>query len=311
MGGFRQITERNKKGGKFMIIVENVTKKQRNKTILENVNLTIDGVYGLIGPNGAGKTTLMRALAGLVSIQSGTIKIEEESAASKLHDFRKNIGYLPQDFNTFPKLTVWECLDHIAILKGLVNKKERNARVLHVLEEVNLLDKKNIKMFKLSGGMRKRVGIAQMFLTDPDILVLDEPTAGLDIYERIRFRNLLLKISLNRTVIITSHIVEDIEFLCTKIGVLSDGQVLKEGLPQEITELAKGRVWNIKSDKDQLSLLLVEYDVINITQLDNGSLDVRVLSDVQPVNSTLAKPKLIDGYVSLISGMEEARNARI
>lgn len=291
-----------------MIIVENVTKQQRDKYILNNINLSIDGVYGVLGPNGAGKTTLMRAIAGLVSIQSGQIKIEHESNLDDIKQLRQNIGYLPQDFNTFPRLTVKECLEHIALLKGLHNKNDRMERIMQVLEDVNMLDKQNTKMKKLSGGMRKRVGIAQIFLSDPDILIIDEPTAGLDLYERIRFRNLLMKLSLDRTVIISSHIVEDIEFLCTKIGVISEGTVLKEGIPSEIAKLALNRVWSVKSTKEEISQLLNSFDVINIAHIDNDNFDVRILSEIQPINSIPVEPSLIDGYVSLIIG-NERKNA--
>lgn len=293
-----------------MIIVENVIKKHINKNILNDVTLSIEGVYGLIGPNGAGKTTLMRAIAGLVPIQSGEIKIEKESNLNDIKYFHKNIGYLPQDFNTFPRLTVFECLEHIALLKGINDKKERKDKIHQVIEEVNLLDKLNTKMNKLSGGMRKRVGIAQMFLSNPDILIIDEPTAGLDLYERIRFRNLLLKVAADRTVILSSHIVEDIEFLCTKIGVMSKGNVLKEGTPAEIANLAHGRVWNIRSNKEDLAGLLGSYDVINITHEEDGTYDVRVLADQQPPSSVSVKPSLTDGYVSLLSERNE-ENARV
>lgn len=283
-----------------MIKLENVTKKYKNKNVLNNINLTIEGVYGLLGPNGAGKTSLMQSIAGLISIQSGQITIGDELGYENIVKYRQNIGYLPQDFNTFPRLTVRECLDHIALLKGFTNSKERKKRIERVLEDVNMLHHQNEKMGKLSGGMRKRVGIAQIFLTEPNLLIIDEPTAGLDLYERIRFRNLLTKISLNKTVIISSHIIEDIEFLCTKVGVINEGSVLKEGTPSEIANSALNKIWKIETTKEAITHLIQTYDVINITQLNDDTYEVRVLSDEQPVNSISVLPSLTEGYVSLI-----------
>ncbi|TCT26379.1 ABC-2 type transport system ATP-binding protein [Melghiribacillus thermohalophilus] len=286
-----------------MIQVRNLTKSYKYKKILSEATLNIEGIYGLIGPNGAGKTTLMRILAGLVSVNEGEILVESDKFQSKdLKSVRNNIGYLPQDFNMYPKATVFECLEHIAILKGLKDRKERRNRIEQVLEQVNLLEATKQKVHKLSGGMRKRLGIAQVFLTDPGILIIDEPTAGLDIFERIRFRNLLREISKDKTIIIFSHIVEDVEFLCTKLGIIKEGKVLAEGTPSEIAQTSSGLVWEIQAHPDHLPEIFKQYTVIDIKQQDYNLLDIRILSEQKPNKATPLKPTLIDGYLSIING---------
>jgi ABC-2 type transport system ATP-binding protein len=293
-----------------MISVINVTKKDKNKLVLNNVTLNFEGVYGLIGPNGAGKTTLMRAIAGLIPINEGTIELNdsrEEIQDIGPAELKGKIGYLPQDFNLYPKATVFNCLEHIAALKGIKSKKQRMEKVEEVIKEVNLWKHKDKKIKELSGGMKKRVGIAQIFLNDPYILIIDEPTSGLDFYERIRFRNLLRNISKNKIVIISSHIVEDVEFLCTKIGIVQNGKVVMEGSPLDIASSASGKVWEVKAKVDELDKVFDMYEVIDVQHHVENTVIVRVLAE-ELINGSSVEPKLIDGYISLMRDQEDARN---
>lgn len=286
-----------------MINVQNITKTYKGKKTLQKVSLEIEGIYGLLGPNGAGKTTLMRVLAGLISVDEGKIIVENDDLHSTdLKTIRNGIGYLPQDFDLYPKATVYDCLNHIALLKGIADSQLRKERITTVLEQVNLVDAKKQKVSKLSGGMRKRLGIAQVFLTNPSILIIDEPTSGLDILERIRFRNLLRELSKDKTIIISSHIVEDVEFLCTKLGIIKEGSVLAEGTPEEIAKSSDGFVWGIQIHENELSETFKLYTVIDIQQRGFNILDVRVLSKNKPSNATPLNATLIDGYLSIING---------
>lgn len=292
-----------------MIKVNNVVKTYKQKKILEDVTLNIEGVYGLIGPNGSGKTTLMRAIAGLISIDEGEILVESKNSNSKkIKDVRNRIGYLPQDFNIYPKATVWECLEHIAILKGLTDKEKRESTIDGVLDKVNLKDFRQSKVHSLSGGMRKRLGIGQVFLTNPEIIIVDEPTAGLDILERIRFRNLLREVAEEKTIVISSHIVEDVEFLCTKLGIIKDGRVLSEGTPSEISLISDKTVWDVQIYSNELNDFFKKHTVIDIKQIDAAVLNVRILSKERPPNALPLKPSLIDGYLAAISREEEKIN---
>lgn len=224
-----------------MIKINGVSKRIKKHHILSDVSLEIEGIYGLIGPNGAGKTTLMKILSSLISMNAGQVEMKGENyRKGKYVKQNTLIGYLPQDFMVYPTIGLEEALDHIAMLQGMMNKQERQLKVRQVIKQVNLQGHENKKMIELSGGMRKRVGIAQLLMGDPSILLFDEPTAGLDIEERIRFRNLLRSLGTERTVVVSSHIVEDIEFLCTKIGVLKEGRVLFEGSPAELKAHASG-----------------------------------------------------------------------
>ncbi|PRT15843.1 ABC transporter ATP-binding protein [Bacillus wiedmannii] len=284
-----------------MIQINNVNKTYKRKRILNNVTLNIEGVYGLIGPNGAGKTTLMRAIAGLITIDSGEINLFPQTLDQNTKKNERNsIGYLPQEFSIYPKITIWECLNHLAILKGISDTIMREKMVNDILEKVNLQQHKSKKIKELSGGMKKRVGIAQMLIGKPDILIIDEPTAGLDIEERIRFRNLILSLSKDKIIIISSHIVEDVEFLCNKIGILKQGEVIAEGSPSQIAAYAKGKVWEKKISLNEIDYLFEQYNVLDINQVDSNYYYAKILSDVCPPNAIQIAPKIIDGYLSVI-----------
>lgn len=284
-----------------MIKITGVNKKIKKQKVLSNVHLTIEGVYGLVGPNGAGKTTLMQILASLSSLNSGQVEINGVSYIDGKYVKRTNdVGFLPQDFMIYPNVKVVEVLDHLALLQGVSSKHERQSIIAKVLEEVNLEENQDKKMKELSGGMRKRVGIAQLLLSEPSILIFDEPTAGLDIEERIRFRNLVRKLSDNRTVIISSHIIEDIEFLSTKIGVLKKGKVLFEGSPNELKQKASGKVREYLVPREDLYFFTSKYEVTQISD-EETYLKVRVFSsNTDDSESKLVHPRLTEGYLSIV-----------
>ena len=237
-----------------MIEIKNLHKvyKSKNQTVhaLKGINLKIEnGMYGLLGPNGAGKTTLMRILAGIINPTDGEIvingiNIRTEEGKRKM---KAMLGYLPQELGLYPDLTAREFIDYLAILKGVDNKKNRQNRIEHILELVSLTDVADRKIKGYSGGMKRRVGIAQALVNDPKILIVDEPTAGLDPEERIKFRNLLVNLATDRIVLLSTHIVGDIGQTCQRLAVLVNGRLKYEGDPITLTNQAKGHVWSIES----------------------------------------------------------------
>lgn len=284
--------------------IEHLTKNIKKRNIIDDVTLTIEGVYGLIGPNGAGKTTLMKILAGLQTLTAGSITIDNQSYVHSHSNYitpNTFIGYLPQDFMIYPEISVYEVLNHIAVLQGISKKNERHQQIEEALAIVNLSGQHQKKMNELSGGMRKRVGIAQLLMRKPSILLFDEPTAGLDIEERIRFRNLLLELGKQHTVVISSHIVEDIEFLCTKIGILTQGQLRFEGTPEELKQQADGFVFSMNVQTDALSELLMTQDITQINE-EEQHLKVRIFS-TEALDQPLMIPRLMEGYLAVVRGV--------
>lgn len=286
------------------IYTKELNKSYKKKLVLSDVTLSFSGIYGLLGPNGAGKTTLMKILAGLEPFQSGSVYLDDQLVSTKSYVKKiDTIGYLAQDFMVYPDLTAHQVLEHIAVLQG-IKVSETAGMIEDVLEKVNLQEHGKKKMKELSGGMRRRVGIAQLLLRKPSVLIFDEPTAGLDIEERVRFRNLLKILGKEHTVIISSHLVEDIEFLCNRIGVIKDGKVLFEGDPQTLKEKANQKVYRLEVVPEKLDEIIVKYEV---NQLDDNDshIVVRFLSD-KPVGEEVP-PRLIDGYLTLLkeSRMDE------
>lgn len=285
------------------INVQSITKKFGRSTALDHVSLNIKGMYGLLGPNGAGKTTLMRILAALIPATDGNIHYGNLTWKDHLK-VKQKIGYLPQHFSMYKNLKVKECLDHFAVLKGVVDRHLRKKEIENVLYRVNLSDQAEKRIKQLSGGMLRRVGIAQALLGGPEILIIDEPTAGLDVEERVRFRKLLRNVGQNKIVIISTHIVDDLEFACDYIGVLNGGKVLAEGSRADIADFAKECVWEMEIPVERdLNMEFDESQIISVQQKNDAFYFVRVLSKTKPSHDAYSvKPRLEDGYLALIRG---------
>lgn len=267
----------------------------KKKKALSNVNLTIEqGMFGLLGRNGAGKTTLMKTLATLLEKQSGSISVCG-IPIENTREIRKIVGYLPQDFSMYPTMTVIEAIDYLGVLSG-IGTKERKERIDLLLEKVNLTEHKNIKIKALSGGMKRRLGIAQALLNDPKVLIVDEPTAGLDPEERIRFRNLLCDVSEERIVILSTHIVGDIEATCENLAILNEGSILYCGTVSDLLDTAKGKVFSKTIDKSDLSRLKKEYNIIGMHSQGNKTY-IRFLAETPYPDTESCEPNVEDAYM--------------
>lgn len=281
------------------IYVEQLTKKFKQKLALERVSLRIQGSYGLLGPNGAGKTTLMRILATIIEPDHGMIKYKNLTWRQK-DEIKQMIGYLPQHFSAFKQLKVAECLDHFAVLKGITNKQKRKENIAAALQQVNLSDQADAKIKTLSGGMMRRLGIAQALLGDPEILIVDEPTAGLDVQERARFRTVLKKIQENRIIIISTHIVEDLEAVCTNIGIINRGKVVKEGRLRDIVKEVEGKIWKIHIHADGADKIKEENIISTFTE--GNEQFIKFISEEKPGNAEPVAPNLEDAYLYFNKG---------
>lgn len=277
--------------------LDSLTKKFGNFTAVNHINITMtNGVYGLLGANGAGKTTLMRMLCTLLKPTGGTIHCNGEDIFEMDSEYRKLLGYLPQEFGFYPEFTVEDYLLYIAALKGIrpfVSKK----RVKELIDEVGLSKAANKKMKKLSGGMKRRVGIAQAMLNNPRILILDEPTAGLDPNERIRFRNLIGELSEDRLVLLSTHIVSDIEYVANEIWMMKDGKIMLKGTADKIVNSMSETVWECYVRKDMVSDFTKKYKISNMKSEPNGVV-LRIISREKPlVNAKSTKASLEDVFL--------------
>ena len=265
---------------KTMIEIEHLDKFYGKKQALSDVSLTIEkGMFGLLGRNGAGKTTLMKVLATLSEKQGGNVTVCE-IPIEKSAEIRKITGYLPQEFSMYPNMNVYDAMDYLGVLSGL-GKKERKQRIPQLLHKVNLQDNYKTKVKALSGGMKRRLGIAQAILHNPKVLIVDEPTAGLDPEERVRFRNLLCEIAEERIVILSTHIVGDIEATCENIAVLDNGQLLYKGTVEKILQLVDGKVFKAEISRQELEKVKESYIVTSILALGNNVM-IRFLAEEQP-----------------------------
>lgn len=282
------------------ISIQNLNKVYDNgKHALNDINLEIEsGMFGLLGPNGAGKSTLMRILVTLMKPSNGKVLVNEMDLGKSRGEIREMLGYLPQDFRFFTKLRTWEFLDYAARLSGLKNKKARLQKVDLWLEKVGLFDVRERNAGKLSGGMKRRLGIAQALIGDPKILVVDEPTTGLDPEERIRFRNIMSDISSKDAIIILStHIVGDISSICQGMALLDEGNLSFNGSPEELIDKARGHVWRINTSGTEYDILKHKYPVISTIPTDAGW-DVQFVADsVTDINATEIEPTLEHAYV--------------
>jgi ABC-2 type transport system ATP-binding protein len=245
--------------------IENLSKTYPNGVrALDNVSVTIPrGMYGLLGPNGAGKSTLMRTVATLQEADSGAVKLGDIDVLTEKEEVRKRLGYLPQDFGVYPRISALDMLDHLALLKGLTHGRERRDLVEAMLKRCNLWDVRKKALTSYSGGMRQRFGIAQALIGNPQLLIVDEPTAGLDPGERNRFYNLLSEIGENVVVILSTHIVEDVMELCTRMAIINKGRVMYEGAPDAAVEQLNGRIWQKSIQKSDVDSYASQYKVIS------------------------------------------------
>jgi ABC-2 type transport system ATP-binding protein len=294
-----------------MLSIRQLSKTYANGVrALHDVSLDIPkGMFGLLGPNGAGKSTLMRTLATLQEADAGTAALDGLDLLGDKTAARKLLGYLPQEFGVYPKETALAMLDHFAVLKGLVNAKERRETVEALLRQVNLWDKRGFRLGGFSGGMRQRFGIAQALLGNPKLIIVDEPTAGLDPEERNRFLNLLSEIGENVVVILSTHIVEDVTDLCPRMAIISRGEVLLSGEPREAMRSLEGRVWKRTVPKAALAQYQAEHTVLS-TRLVSGQPVIHVLADARPEEGFEAiAPDLEDVYFGRLRAQAEAATA--
>ncbi|WP_296386168.1 ABC transporter ATP-binding protein [Winogradskyella sp.] len=282
--------------------INNLSKTYPNGVkALNGINLEItNGMFGLLGANGAGKSSLMRTIASLQEPTSGSILFNNTDIIQKPEDIRKHLGYLPQEFGVYPKISAEKLLNHLAILKGILNKKERKEQVTALLQQVNLYQHRKKSVYTFSGGMRQRFGIAQALLANPQIIIVDEPTAGLDPEESNRFLNLLSEIGENVIVILSTHIVEDVRNLCPKMAILSNGEIISEGNPTELVASIDGKIWTKIIPKKDIEAYKNAFDVIS-TKLVSGETQIRVLSDKKPEEGFgLITPNLEDFYFTTL-----------
>jgi len=284
------------------LIIENLSKTYSNGVkALDGINLKItNGMYGLLGANGAGKSTLMRTIASLQEPSTGSISFNTTDVLKQPQKIREQLGYLPQEFGVYPKISAEKLLNHLAVLKGILNKKKRKEQVTALLQQVNLYQHRKKWVYTFSGGMRQRFGIAQALLANPQLIIVDEPTAGLDPEESNRFLNLLSEIGENVIVILSTHIVEDVRNLCPKMAILSNGKIISEGNPTELVASIDGKIWTKIIPKNDLEIYKKAFNVIS-TKLVSGETQIRVLSVNQPeMGFENITPNLEDYYFATL-----------
>ena len=283
-----------------------LTKKFGSKTAVNDLNITLsNGVYGLLGANGAGKTTFMRLLCNIQNPTSGKVLLNGKNIVGLGEQYRNLLGYLPQNFGYYPDFTALDFLLYVAALKGL-NERTARKKSKDLLEAVALSAESNHKIKTFSGGMKQRLGIAQAMLNDPRILILDEPTAGLDPKERVRFRNLISAFSKDRIVILSTHIVSDVEFIAEEIVMMKSGQIVHFGKPQEITSEINGQVWECLVPTAYAEKYAATYNTSNLRNTDNNQTILRIIADCPPMeNAVRVQPNLEDLYLFYFKGETE------
>lgn len=285
--------------------IKGLTKTYKNGVkALDNVNLEIGkGMFGLLGPNGAGKSSFMRTIATLQAPDSGTITFNDINILEDKNSLRKVLGYLPQEFGVYPNMSAETLLDYFAQLKGITNGNERNKIIKEVLELTNLYDVRHKSVSGYSGGMKQRFGIAQLLLNNPQLIIVDEPTAGLDPAERHRFLNVLREIGTNHTVIFSTHIVDDVRELCHSLAILNGGKILFEGTPNSGEELLGGKIWMRIINRDEFDEFNSKFNIISSNFNQDNTLNIRVYSETQPDETFVqANPILEDVYFVSLKG---------
>ena len=293
----------------MQLSIKNVSKTYSNNVeALKDVTLEVgNGMFGLLGPNGAGKSTLMRTIAGLQELDSGSITVGDIDVSKHKHELRKVLGYLPQEFGLYPKVNALELFDHLATMKGITDSKERGKLTKSLLSQTNLWKYRNRKLGTFSGGMKQRFGIAQALIGEPKLIIVDEPTAGLDPTERNRFHNLLSAIGENVIVILSTHIVEDVSDLCSKMAIIKDGKVKLVGEPLTLVKDLKAQVWTGLVTKKDFKNVKNDHQVIS-SKLSLGKVQIRLLSDQMPIDGfKQVDPEIEDLYFATINelGLKE------
>jgi len=295
-----------------MLHIENLHKRFGDVHALNNISLDLKpGLFGLLGPNGAGKSTLMRTLATLQTPDEGMITYNGTDITENPDVIRSTLGYLPQDFGVYPRMSALALLDHIAILKGITNKGERKEQVETLLQMVNLWTHKSASVATFSGGMRQRFGVAQALLGDPQLIIVDEPTAGLDPLERQRFLDILSRAGDDKIIILSTHIIEDVRDLCTDMGVMGNGKLIVRGAPEELIKRIDGQVWTQRIESDErVDRLKNEMQVLSTRRL-RGATVVSVLSATTPGTGWESRDVLLeDGYFAYLNGFMKAEELR-
>ena len=295
-----------------MLSIKNVHKRFGDVHAMNNINLDLGpGLFGLLGPNGAGKSTLMRTLATLQNPDEGTITYNGVDITEQPDIIRSTLGYLPQDFGVYPRMSAMALLDHIAVLKGITNKAERKEQVETLLQMVNLWTHKSASVATFSGGMRQRFGVAQALLGDPHLIIVDEPTAGLDPLERQRFLDILSRAGDDKIIILSTHIIEDVRDLCTDMGVMGDGKLIIRGAPEDLVERINGQVWSQRFESDEeVDRLKNEMQVLSTRRL-RGATVVSALSAKSPGSGWDARDVLLeDAYFAYLNGFMQAGGTR-
>ncbi|MDR9419561.1 ABC transporter ATP-binding protein [Gracilimonas sp.] len=295
------------------LTLSNLSKTYKNGVkALDDVSIEIEsGMFGLLGPNGAGKSTLMRTIATLQAPDSGSADLDGIDILNDKQSLRKVLGYLPQQFGVYPNMSAEALLHYFARLKGIGDREQRNEIVNTALEVTNLFNVKNKNVAGYSGGMKQRFGIAQLLLNDPKLIIVDEPTAGLDPSERHRFLNVLREIGTNHIVIFSTHIVDDVKELCTDLAIMNGGRILSHHTPKKAVETLKGKIWALTIDRDELEKHEGMYNVISSNFNQDNTLNIRVMSETRPGDEFSEKvPELEDVYfVTLQNDEKEPANA--
>jgi ABC-type multidrug transport system ATPase subunit len=294
----------------IMLNISGLTKTYPNGVkALNGINLSIPkGMFGLLGPNGAGKSSLMRTIATLQTPDTGTIQFDNIDVLADPNGLRQRLGYLPQDFGVYPRMSAEKLLDHLAVLKGINNSSERKDAVQSLLVHTNLWQHRDKAVSGYSGGMRQRFGIAQALVGDPDLIIVDEPTAGLDPEERNRFHNLLVSLGEEKVIILSTHIVDDVSELCPKMAVLGQGKILLEGNPISLTHELTGRIWRKQVSQDEYRELEQHLNIIS-ARLIAGKHVIHVMADTSPEGFEQAPANLEDVYFSTLHNSRAATAA--
>jgi ABC-type multidrug transport system ATPase subunit len=291
------------------LVINNLTKTYKNGVkAIDDLSIEIGtGMFGLLGPNGAGKSSLMRTIATLQEPDSGSISFGDINVLEDKMSLRKILGYLPQSFGVYPKMSAEALLDYFATLKGVASKSDRKALVKEVLEITNLYEVRKKYVAGYSGGMKQRFGIAQLLLNNPKLIIVDEPTAGLDPAERNRFLNVLREVGTNCTVIFSTHIVEDVKELCNEMAILNGGRILKHTTPQEATKEIESKIWTKVIEREDLESQEGLYNILSSSYNQDNTLNIRVYADEQPSKDFVqASPQLDDVYFIALKSDEPA-----